>query len=96
VTAKRRGSRYEAGQRTGFWLKLKLDRQQEFVIGGYRPGTHGVDALAVGYYEGTALRYAGKGEGWIHVASSSRGPRRHAAFLGLRADKKPQQARRET
>jgi bifunctional non-homologous end joining protein LigD len=60
VIAKRRGSRYDAGQRSGAWVKLKLDKQQEFVIGGYRPGNHGVDALIVGYYEGKRLRYAGK------------------------------------
>jgi bifunctional non-homologous end joining protein LigD len=60
VIAKRRGSRYDAGQRSGVWVKLKLAKQQEFVIGGYRPGNHGVDALIVGYYEGRQLRYAGK------------------------------------
>ena len=60
VIAKRKDSRYEAAQRSGAWVKLKLDKQQEFVVGGYRPGTHGVDALLVGYYEGTSLRFAGK------------------------------------
>jgi DNA ligase D-like protein (predicted ligase) len=60
VIAKRRDSRYDAAQRTAPWVKLKLDRQQEFVVGGYRPGNHGVDALLVGHYEGRQLRYAGK------------------------------------
>ena len=60
VIAKRRDSRYDAGQRSGAWVKLKLDRQQEFVIGGYRPGPHGVDALLVGFYEARQLRFAGK------------------------------------
>jgi DNA ligase D-like protein (predicted ligase) len=60
VIAKRKGSRYDAGLRTPAWLKLKLDRQQEFVIGGYRPGTHGVDALLVGYYEDKDLKFAAK------------------------------------
>jgi bifunctional non-homologous end joining protein LigD len=59
VIAKRRDSRYDAGQRSGAWVKLKLDKQQEFVVGGYRPGPHGVDALLVGYYDGKQLRYAG-------------------------------------
>ena len=59
VIAKRRHSRYDAGQR-GAWVKLKLDKQQEFVVGGYRPGAHGVDALLVGYYDGTSLKFAGK------------------------------------
>ena len=60
VIAKRRDSRYDAGQRSGAWVKLKLDKQQEFVIGGYRPGNHGIDALIVGYQEDKQLRYAGK------------------------------------
>jgi bifunctional non-homologous end joining protein LigD len=60
VIAKRRESRYEAAQRSGAWVKLKLDKQQEFVVGGYRPGAHGVDALLVGYHEGRVLKFAGK------------------------------------
>ncbi len=51
VIAKRRESVYEPGERSGEWLKLKLELQQEFVIGGYRPGSNGVDALLVGYLE---------------------------------------------
>jgi bifunctional non-homologous end joining protein LigD len=60
VIAKRRTSRYSPGDRNTSWVKLKLDRQQEFVVGGYRPGSHGVDALLVGYYDGKDLRFAGK------------------------------------
>jgi bifunctional non-homologous end joining protein LigD len=60
VIAKRRDSRYEAAQRSGAWVKLKLEKQQELVVGGYRPGTNGVDALLVGYYDGKALKFAGK------------------------------------
>jgi len=60
VIAKRWDSRYGAGQRGGSWVKLKLDKQQEFVIGGYRPGPHGVDALLVGVFEGRSLHFAGK------------------------------------
>ena len=60
VIAKRVDSLYRPGQRTGAWLKLKLDRQQEFVIGGYRPGPSGIDALLVGVYDGKQLRFAGK------------------------------------
>jgi len=59
VIAKRRDSRYEAGERSGNWQKLKLERQQEFVIGGYRPsGDSGVDALLVGYFENRKLLFA--------------------------------------
>jgi len=60
VVAKRRDSIYVPGERSSDWVKLKLELQQEFVIGGYRPGDKGIDALLVGYYEGKALRFAGK------------------------------------
>jgi len=61
VIAKRLDSTYQPGERSNDWVKLKLERQQEFVIGGYRPdGANGLDALLVGYYEGKELRFAGK------------------------------------
>jgi bifunctional non-homologous end joining protein LigD len=60
VVAKRTDSRYQSGERSGAWVKLKLDKQQEFVIGGYRPGPNGIDALLVGYHEGKPLRFGGK------------------------------------
>jgi bifunctional non-homologous end joining protein LigD len=60
VVAKKRRSRYTPGERTSNWFKLKLDKQQEFVVGGYRPGAGGVDSLLVGYYEGRKLHFAGK------------------------------------
>jgi bifunctional non-homologous end joining protein LigD len=61
VVAKRRTSLYETGRRSGAWVKLKLDKQQEFVIGGYRPGYGTLDTLLVGYYEnGTRLIFASK------------------------------------
>jgi bifunctional non-homologous end joining protein LigD len=153
VIAKRRDSRYDAGQRSGVWVKLKLDQQQEFVVGGYRPGPHGIDALLVGYYDGKQLRFAGKvragftphlrrqvftalppfhvercpfvdlpnsktshwGGGvtaeqmqemrWLKpkivaqirfVEWTADGHLRHAAFLGLRSDKRAADVRRET
>ena len=60
VVAKRKDSLYEPGERSDAWQKLKLENQKEFVIGGYRPGSNGVDALLVGYYDETGLRFAGK------------------------------------
>ncbi len=60
VIAKRRDSKYEAAERSGAWQKLKLDRQQEFVVGGFRPSVRAIDALLVGYYEGRSLNFAGK------------------------------------
>ena len=60
VIAKRKSSIYTPGIRSDCWVKLKLENQQEFVVGGYRPGNHGVDALLVGFYDGGRLRFAGK------------------------------------
>jgi DNA ligase D-like protein (predicted ligase) len=59
VVAKRKDSVYESGKRTGAWVKYKVNRGQEFVIGGYTPGNP-LDALIVGYYEGKRLLYAAK------------------------------------
>src|SRR6185312_8498255 len=60
VVAKRRGSAYQPGERSSDWQKLKLENQQEFVIGGFRPDGRSIDALVVGYYEGKQLRFAAK------------------------------------
>jgi len=57
--AKRKDSLYEPGERSDAWQKLKLENQQEFVIGGYFPGTNSIDALLVGYYDDAGLRFAG-------------------------------------
>jgi bifunctional non-homologous end joining protein LigD len=60
VIAKRKDSPYVLDERSPHWLKLKLERQQEFVIGGYRPGgSTGLDALLVGYYQDDGLHFAG-------------------------------------
>lgn len=59
VVAKLRTSPYDANL-TDAWVKYRLDRQQEFVIGGYKGGASSFDALVVGYYDRRALRFAGK------------------------------------
>jgi bifunctional non-homologous end joining protein LigD len=38
VVAKRKDSVYESGKRTGAWVKYKVNRGQEFVIGDIRRG----------------------------------------------------------
>jgi len=60
LVAKRRNSRYESGQRSGAWMKMRINRGQELVIGGYTIGTRTFDALVVGYYEGDQLMYASR------------------------------------
>ena len=60
VVAKRLDGPYEPGRRSGSWSKMRINIGQEFVIGGFTPGTHGVDALIVGYYEAGKLIYAAR------------------------------------
>ena len=63
LIGKRAGSRYEAGKRTGAWIKLKLHLEQEFVIGGYTDpegGRRYFGSLLVGFYEGENLKFAGR------------------------------------
>ena len=76
---KRMDSTYASGKRSPLWRKVKLEHEQEFVIGGYTPPTAGVarefGALLVGYYDdGGALRYAGKvGTGYTHATLATLG-----------------------
>lgn len=60
VIAKRKGSSYVPGDKTDDWVKVKLERNEEFVIGGFRPMDRSIDAILVGYYERGTLRFAGK------------------------------------
>ena len=60
VIAKRKGSVYEPGKRSGAWLKYKINKSQEFVIGGYTSGGSPFDALIVGCYDGPKLKYVAK------------------------------------
>ncbi len=60
IVGKRAGSLYEPGERSGAWIKMKTNRQQEFVIGGYTVGLHGFDALVVGVYQEGELMYAAR------------------------------------
>ncbi len=62
VVAKRRRSAYQPGRRSADWAKRKGRPGQELVVGGWTPvsGSHSeLGALAVGVYEGDALRFAG-------------------------------------
>jgi ATP-dependent DNA ligase len=60
LVAKRRNSVYESGLRTGAWMKMRVNRGQEFVIGGFTRGTRTFDALIFGYYEGEELIYVAR------------------------------------
>ena len=60
IIGKRKDSPYQPGKRSGAWIKYRVNRGQEFVIGGYFPGPHGFDSLIVGYYEGDKLMYVAR------------------------------------
>jgi bifunctional non-homologous end joining protein LigD len=63
LIGKRVGSHYETGRRSGSWIKLKLQQEQEFIIGGYTEpagSRHHFGALLVGVYEQDQLKFAGK------------------------------------
>jgi bifunctional non-homologous end joining protein LigD len=59
IVAKRKGSLYEPGKRSGAWQKYKINQSQEFVVGGYTPGNP-FDALIVGVYDGARLNFVAK------------------------------------
>jgi len=60
LIGKRKDSRYEPGKRSGAWIKYRVNRGQELVIGGYIPASHGLDAIVVGYYRGRDLVYVAR------------------------------------
>ena len=63
IIAKRPGSLYEVGRRSGAWLKCKVLGEQEFVIGGFTPPEGSrphFGAILIGYYADRKLIYAGK------------------------------------
>ena len=60
--AKRKDGKYEAGKRSGLWLKIKSTQSGEFVVGGYTKGKGSrepLGALLLGYWSGGKLHYAG-------------------------------------
>jgi bifunctional non-homologous end joining protein LigD len=62
IMAKRRDCPYEPGRRVRHWQKLKIENQQEFVIGGWtepRNSRKHFGALLLGYYDEGRLVYAG-------------------------------------
>jgi bifunctional non-homologous end joining protein LigD len=63
LIGKQNDSIYETGRRSGAWVKLKLHREQEFVIGGYTEpegSRRHFGALLVGYQAKEGLHFAGK------------------------------------
>ncbi len=82
VVGKRAESRYEPGARSRSWVKVKAVQEQEFVVGGFKPGEGGrrstFGSLAIGYYDDGKLHYAG------HVGSGFDGRTLDAVLAKLR------------
>lgn len=73
IVAKRADSIY-SGDRNGDWIKIKCDRRQEFVIGGYTISSKrlgGVSSLLLGVYEGENLVYTGRAGSGISESEMS-------------------------
>lgn len=78
-----------SGYRNDDWIKLKCDKRQEFVIGGYSLSdkrTWGVSSLLLGLYEGDDLIYAGRAGTGI---SESDMEVLESKFEGIRHDEPP-------
>jgi DNA ligase D-like protein (predicted ligase) len=72
IVGKRRDSPYEPGKRSGAWIKHRVSLGQEFVIGGYTPGPHGLDSIIVGFYRGDDLVYVARTRNGFVPASRRR------------------------
>ena len=89
IIAKDETSVYEPGARSRAWLKVKVRKQSEFVIGGFTAPAGSrvhLGALLVGLYDGTVLRFTGKvGSGYTGESLSQLA----AALAPLRTDSSP-------
>jgi DNA ligase D-like protein (predicted ligase) len=72
IVGKRKDSVYEPGKRSGAWIKHRVNLGQEFVIGGFTPGPHGLDAIIVGYYRENELIYVARTRNGFVPASRRR------------------------
>jgi ATP-dependent DNA ligase len=81
VVGKRRDSVYEPGKRSGAWVKHRVNLGQEFVIGGFTPGPHGLDAIIVGYYQDNDLIHVARTRnGFVPASRQRTEPSSEAAF----------------
>jgi bifunctional non-homologous end joining protein LigD len=63
LVAKKTNSVYESGRRCGAWVKFKITKSQEFVIGGYtlsEGARSHFGSLLVGYHGPDGLVFAGR------------------------------------
>jgi bifunctional non-homologous end joining protein LigD len=86
LVAKRRDSRYEPGQRSGAWQKMRISQGQDLMIAGYTPSAKNFDAIIFGYYDAGKLKYAGRTRSGFTPSSRHQLFKR---FKGLEAEKCP-------
>jgi len=63
LMAKKASSKYYLNKRSKDWLKIKISKEQEMVIGGFtnpKGSRSGFGSLLLGYYEDNKLLYSGK------------------------------------
>ena len=60
MVAKKKEGPYRAGQKTEDWLKVKVPRFQDCLVGGYTLKAGRVSSLLVGAYQGQDLLYLGR------------------------------------
>lgn len=89
IIAKRADSTYSANNRSREWLKIKVSKRQEVIIGGFTKNedtTKQFSSLLLGIYEGSKLQYVGKvGTGF----SDKKQKEMMALFEPLITDKSP-------
>jgi DNA ligase D-like protein (predicted ligase) len=57
MIAKQKESLYVPGKTPGCWIKLKLKPTEEFIVGGFIPGAHGLEQLIVGRFSEKKFKY---------------------------------------
>jgi bifunctional non-homologous end joining protein LigD len=83
---KRSDSRYEPGQRSGAWQKMRVNQRHGFVIAGYTPSVNSFDTIVFGYYDQGKLIYAGRTRNGFTPSSRDRLFKR---FKGLESEPCP-------
>ena len=107
IVEKRINSKYEPGERSGAWIRLRTNLEQEFVIGGCIPGARGLnlpEKRASRWGESLTAEKMSQCR-WINpklvcqvafVEWTDAGHLRHCIFVGMRDDKEPAEVVRET
>jgi DNA ligase D-like protein (predicted ligase) len=72
LVAKRIDSVYEPGARSGAWRKMRINRSEEFLIGGYTRGGRTFDAIVIGQRDGDRLVYVARTRVGFTPASRAR------------------------